>query len=117
MWHNDRFYYTTGMLKGIASNYDYLYLDASWNTLFSVAESKADFDMALSSIGKGYWRGLDNHKFGYYKYFGRLQQVVIAAIMGIPDRKLEGMGFKDARIMRSVAFQRMRDVLNKGKLR
>lgn len=112
MWHNDTYYYSTGNLRGIAGNYDYLYADASWSTLYAIAESKADFDMALSSIGRGNWTGI-GRDFREYRYFGRLQQVVIARILDISDSYLESRGFHDVKGMRSKAFQRMRDKLNR----
>jgi len=116
-WVNDRFYYSIGILKRIAENYANLYSDASWGSLFLMAESKADFDRALSSIGRGKWSGIVGYKLKHYKYFGRLQQVVIAFILGIKDKEMEKLGFQDVKGMRSKAFQRMRDKLNGRKIK
>jgi len=112
MWINDVFYYSVGNLKGIAEHYESLYTNAHLAVLYSVAESKADFDRALDNIGRGKWRGLANHKFGAYKYYGRQQQVIIAEILNISDRKLEGYGFYEIPQMRGNAWRRMADFLN-----
>ena len=73
----------------------------------------ADFDMALDKIGKGKWTGfIDDLKFSDYKRFGRLQWVVIAGIIGIEDRELEGLGFYSIPQMRGYAYHLMLDRLN-----
>ncbi len=44
-------------------------------------EYKADFDRALNALGKGEWDGkTENHKWGEYRGFGRLQRLVIGDI-------------------------------------
>ena len=117
MWINDVFYYSIGNLKGIAEHYESLYTDAHTASLYEVALLKADFDRALNNIGRGKWNGLISLGFKDYRHYGRLQQVVIAHILGISDRKLESRGFWNVKDMRSVAYQRMRNILNNGKLR
>jgi len=114
MWINDVFYYSVGNLKGIAEHYESLYTNASLAVLYYVAESKADFDRSLDSIGRGKWRGLENSNFGAYKYYGREQQVVIAGILGISDRWLAGLGFYNIPQLRHEAYKRMVAILNKG---
>jgi hypothetical protein len=112
MWINDVFYYSVGMLKAIAFNYESLYTDAPDGALFYIAESKADFDRALDAIGRGKWRGLTNDNFGSYRYFGRQQQIVIADILDIKDYKLEGYGFYEIPQLRGQAYSKMMVFLN-----
>jgi len=62
-WVNDVFYYTNGTLRGIANGYDtisevLMIGDFQVVNQFSRAEFKADFDMALDSIGKTEWNSL-----------------------------------------------------------
>lgn len=100
------------MLKGIAEHYESLYTDGSLVVLYAIAESKADFDRSLDNIGRGKWKGLTNNNFGAYKYYGRQQQVIIAYILNISDRKLEGMGFYNIPQLRHEAYKRMVAILN-----
>jgi len=116
MWINDVFFYTVGNLKGIAEHYESLYTDAHTASLFLVAERKADFDRALDNIGRGKWKGLENSNFGAYKYLGRQQQIIIADILGISNRRLEGIGFFDTRKLRSKAYTKMAAKLNGEKI-
>ena len=116
MWINDVFYYSVGNLKGIAEHYESLYTNASLAVLYYVAESKADFDRALDNIGRGKWRGLENSNFGAYKYYGREQQVIIADILGISNRRLEGLGFYHIPQLRRKAYERMAAKLNGEKI-
>ena len=101
----------------IAENYTNLYdglplsLRSEVTNLWALAEFKADFDMALKSIGKGEWAGKID-KFKDYKYYGRLQQIVIADILGIDDYELEGMGFYDIPRLRGYAYYLMCKSLN-----
>ena len=113
-WSEDIYYYKIGTLKAIACNYEYLYSDAHQAELFMVAETKADFDMALSAIGKGNWQGITSRNFGDYKAFGRRQRVIIATILEISDRKLMTWGFKDPKTLRSRSYHEMLAVLNVG---
>lgn len=112
MWINDTFYYNIGLLKGIANSYESLYSDAHTANLYEVALLKADFDRSLDNIGRGKWRGLTSSNFGAYKYFGREQQVIIAYILNISDRKLEGYGFYNIPQLRHEAYKRMAAKLN-----
>jgi len=84
--------------------------------LQGIAEYKADFDNALSSIGKGDWNGLTSPKFKDYRYFGRLQRAIIAVILGITDREMEAWGFWDVRKYRHMAYKRMAVFLNEEKI-
>ena len=68
-WHDDKFYYTSGLLRAIAENYTVLYdgLPRWYGELMNpweLAEYKADFDQARSSLNRNY------------------QQVVNAALSG-----------------------------------
>ena len=110
-WYNDIFYYKIGTLKAIARNYEDLYSDAPNGGLFEVAEFKADFDRALSLIGRGHWTG-EVRNFGYYKGFGKAQRVVIADILGLFDNELKAWGFYEVRKLRHKAYRNMVIVLN-----
>lgn len=113
MWVNDTYYYSKGILKAIARNYERLYADGESHQLLSIAESKADFDRALDLIGKGHWMGLVGNHFGDYRPFGRRQRIIIADILDISDYKLQAWGFPDPRTLRSRAYRDMLDVLNR----
>lgn len=112
MWIQDIYFYKKGTLKAIAEGYECLYSDAPLAELFSVAEYKADFDRALSSIGRGKWEGLVSSDFGNYRHFGKQQRVIIADILGITDYKLKGLGFYEIPQLRGQAYSRMMDSLN-----
>ena len=115
MWINDVFYYSVGNLKGIAEHYESLYTNASLAALYYVAESKADFDRSLDGIGRGKWDGkVEGKKFPAFKYFGRLQQVILADLYGVTDKHLEAMGFYDIPRLRGMAYSRMVEFINKG---
>ena len=107
--------YKPGTLMAIADNYSSLYNQEFFHPredLFSIAEYKADFDLALSAIGKGDWRGLEDSDFRAYKYFGFGQQVVIADILGIRDNELAMLGFYQIRQLRGRAYRWMANFLN-----
>jgi len=119
MWQGDKYYYTAGMLRRIASSYDKIYDGISGiigddiTDEFSIAEYKADFDMALNAIGKGRWTSnIDEVEFNDYKGFGKLQLVVIADIYNIPDNELEARGFYNISQMKGTAYHLMADRLN-----
>jgi len=120
MWKNDEYIYTKGILGSIAKSYDHIYngietksgmlLEA--NTL-SIAEYKADFDRALNAIGQSNWTGeIDNKEFIDFRYFGKLQCIVIADIYGIDE--LESWGFYDVPRLRGYAYSVMVKFLNTG---
>ncbi len=118
-WINDYTYcYTPSILKSIAGSYSSIYevgIEISFHSiynLYAIAEYKADFDMALSAIGKGSWTGLESPNFNYYKYCGRLQRIVIADILGIGDYELEAWGFYQIPQLRGRAYSRMAENLN-----
>ena len=121
-WSDDQLTYTykAGTLKAIAEYYGVIYGSAyrpglfEIQNLFRIAEYKADFDMALSFIGKGGWRGLEDTDFRAYRYFGRAQQIVIADILGITDRKLEAYGFFQIPQLRGKAYYWMMNYLNEN---
>ena len=124
MWYNDivgwsvdklTYTYTVGTLRQIADYYCSLYNQEFFHPqadLFSIALYKADFDMSLNAIGKGYWSGLDNTDFRAYRYFGKAQQIVIADIIGITDYELKGLGFYQVPQLRGKAYRWMADFLN-----
>lgn len=117
-WINDTYYYTRGVVNAIVEWYCLLYdrqmvIGTHQIThLFTLVEFKADFDMALDSIGRGEWREPVNHNFNAYKYFGKQQQVVIADILGIGDDELMARGFYGIPQLRGDAYSRMLDALN-----
>lgn len=85
MWENDTYIYSKRMLQNIAANYSTLYegLPTLYDDItnqWSLAEYKADFDQALSHIGKGYWTG----ELTDSRLFGKLQRIIIADIQGSP---------------------------------
>ena len=107
-------------MRTIAESYTSIYeglplsLRSEVTNPWALAEFKADFDMALNSIGKGNWTGIISYQFKDYKHFGRLQQIVIAIILGIPDYELEGLGFYDILRLKGYAFYLMAKYLNEG---
>ena len=117
-WFNDVYYYSKGVLKAIAEQYSSIYEDGLLlanhhiNYLHIVAEFKADFDMALDAIGRGKWNGSLNPNFGHYRYYGRLQQIIIAKILGLTDYYLTGLGFYDIPQLEGTAYFRMMEFLN-----
>ena len=119
-WIKDEFIYTKGILKAIAENYSDIYsgLPLSWKTEvynpWLIAEYKADFDRALSALGKGHWNNNHSSEFKNYKHFGRLQQIIIADIIGIKDDELEGLGFYNLLSLRRYAYWLMIQYLNTG---
>ncbi len=116
MWNGDRFYYSVKILKAIAGSYSILYDGLSFRETseivnpISLAEYKADFDTALRGIGRGKWEGDIKGDFGDYKGFGKLQRVIIANILGIPDKGLTG--FYDIPKLRSIGYHLMKAYLN-----
>ena len=118
-WRDDKFYYSIKVLKTIAENYTSLYEGLEFRSghlivnPWSLAEFKADFDVALLSIGKGRWTGnITRHKFKDYHYSGRLQRIIIADIFGISDYELEGLGFYSIPRLRGYAYYLMVCSLN-----
>ncbi len=117
------YYYSVSVLKDIVASYTHIYqgiefskggvyhhLDADpW----SIAEFKADFDMALQNIGKGKWAG-ELEEFKYYRKYGRLQRIIIADILGIEDDELERLGFWSIPRLRGYSYYLMKCFLNGG---
>lgn len=123
-WVEDKYHYTKGELKNTALHYkDYTLLktpspevDSNKDKLRrDLISRKIDFDRSLNAIGKGKWSGTNFLDEGCdFKSFGKLQQVVIADILGINDWELERMGFYDIHRIRGFAYSCMADFLNKG---
>ncbi len=118
-WRDGKYYYSSGVLKAIAANYATIYegLPVSWRrdeyNLWSLAEFKADFDIALKAIGKGHWTGnISSSKFRDFLRFGRCQQVVIADIFGITDDELLKLGLYNLPQLRGYAYYLMKTCLN-----
>jgi hypothetical protein len=128
-WINEtEFYYSSKLLRQIAESYHHIYegiVIKSWNETidgqtigcercisnpWEIAECKADFDKALSAIGRGKWQGIASEKLSNYKGFGRLQRIVIADIVGIDDYELKG--FYDIPRLRGYAYSQMARFLN-----
>ena len=112
-WQKDDTYsYSIGELKQIAAHYE----DYGPGRGFNIIEYKADFDMALTAIGRGYWDGrIEGKKFGMFKGFGRRQQMIIADIFGISNSELWRMGFYSIGKLRYRAYTEMANHLNGGK--
>ena len=115
-WNIDKLHYTytVGTLKAIAFCYTDIYLIGFHRTMnpYGIAEYKADFDMALDSIGKGHWQDLYSIFFRSYRYYGKAQQVVIADVLGITDWELQAYGFYQIPQLRGKAYKWMADFLN-----
>ena len=80
----------------------------------SLAEYKADFDMALDAVGFGKWRGIDVVEFKYYRHFGKYQRAVIADILEVSDKELTRLGFYDIFKLKHIAYSKMCRYLNEG---
>ena len=119
-WIEDEYFYTIGILKAIADWYKVIasvLMIGNYQIVnrYAIALFKADFDTALSSIGKGKWEGVTGEKFTNYKRYGRMQRIIIAQILGIADHELEGFGFYDIPKLRGLAYFRMLENLNDRK--
>ena len=116
MWQGDTFVYTKKILRVIADNYCSIYEglpsgEGSITNPYAIAEYKSDFDRALNSIGRGHWDG-ELREYKYYKGFGKLQIMVIADILGVPDSEL--WRYDDIPRWRGYAYYRMASFLNGG---
>ena len=126
-WNRARseYIYARGTLRAIARAYSGICLpyhpvmvwgirkeDRETTNLWAIAEIKADFDMALSSIGPKPWMGWQGNSFDTYRNYGRLQRIVIADMLHIPDHKLSAYGFSNPRQKRGTAYRWMLDFLN-----
>ena len=117
-WVSDTEYvYMPRTLDAIAQGYESIYshLDLGVHTVTSMdrlIEYKADFDIALSSIGRGHWDGLNESDFMTYSDFGRWQRVIIARILGIDDYELQAYGFYQVPQARGAAYSSMCKILN-----
>ena len=118
-WVNDytEFQYTAGLLRVVAKNYARIYeglpmLHGDEVNPFRIAEYKADFDIALSAIGRRRWAGIRGLDFAGYRPYNKLQQAVIADILGWPDTYLEGSGIRRVPQIRGAAYHSMCDRLN-----
>ncbi len=113
----EQYRYTSDALRMIARYYDRIYDGLPVNGLtlnpWSLAEFKADFDLALRRLGRGHWTG-DNQSddFRYYRSYGRLQQVIIADIIGVPWQELLRLGFNHVSWLRSYGYGLMARHLN-----
>ena len=109
MWVGDVYFYSVKTLKVIAWSYRTIYdglpLHYEVHNPFRLAEFKADFDQALSAIGRGKWTGINGSKISNYRGFGKLQKVVIADI-------LDDLGYNQVPQMKGRAYRWMADFLN-----
>lgn len=121
-WQYGVFYYTKNILETIAFNYQDLYGDGLSfregeleTDLFSLAEFKADFDMALTYLGRGRWCGIiKDTNIRHYREFGRFQLAVIADILKASNYELEMMGYYDIPRLKQIAYYQMKIHLNGG---
>jgi hypothetical protein len=63
-------------------------------------------------LGKGEWLKITGTQLSNYKSFGRLQKIIIADILGIPDEELMGLGFENSARLRGYAYYLMGKYLN-----
>lgn len=116
-WSGPDFHYSIKVLKTIAENYIELYEeglsfregDVITNS-FSIAEYHADFDQALSSLGKK-WE-LKGLSFKDYRHYNKFQRIVVADILGVSDEELKRLRFRDIIELRKIAYGRMKLFLN-----
>lgn len=123
-WKNDRYYYSKGFLRAIASSYHSIYesgLATRYRTITNpwlIAEHKADFDLALEHLGHSKSKALKlvltSSRFQDYNRYSRLQQIVIADIIGYADVDLMKRGFYDIPRLRAYAYSLMVRFLNEG---
>ena len=117
-WVSDTEYiYTPKVLDAVAVGYNSIYerLDLGVHIVTEMdrlIEYKADFDLALSSIGRGHWDGLNETDFMSYSDCGRWQRVIIARILGIDDFELQAYGFWQVPQARGAAYSSMCKILN-----
>ena len=79
----------------------------------SIAEYKADFDTALKGIGRGkLTENINGSTFKDFRHYGRLQQIIIAVILGKTDYELEESGFYSVPRLRGYSFYLMKMFLN-----
>ena len=111
IWIDNPYSYKAKELKFIASHYE----EYAPGHGYRIVEYKVDFDMALDAIGRGHWDGkIEGKGFGYFKWFSRTQQVVIADIYGISNWELRRMGFYSVGDLRWRAYNAMVRHLNGG---
>lgn len=114
-WVNETtFRYTPRILKGICKQY-YRYLTYGYSDGWEERLlEKADFDMALTAIGSGYWDGVvEGKRFKTFKRFSKQQQSVIGKLLGMSDMQIYKFRIDDPAGNRHIAFRRMADYLNK----
>ncbi len=119
-WNVNTYIYTQGVLRAIVRGYESIYdwlllsyhseVESPWGRV----EYKSDFDMALDAIGKGRWCGEVYPSLSHYRYFGRLQRMVIADIIGTGNDELEALGFYDIPRLKGYAYSVMCRFLNTG---
>lgn len=115
MWVDDNFFYTPGLLKAIGKSYLKIYdglprLGWELTNPQELAELIADFDMALSSLGRK-WEFSDG-SFSHYRQFSKTQRVVIADILDVGDIELLRHRFYDIPKLRRIAYSGMCRFLN-----
>ena len=111
----NEFRYTPAMLKAFARYYPVVYDSLSPSNWLELIIMKADFDRALSALGKK-WEGLTSFEFNDYKQYAKLQRLVIADML-IPeetDWQLHARGFHNPPRGRRLAYKRMANFLNAG---
>ena len=135
-WVQDSFKYSKWLLERIANSYGHIYdkiVLGSYTVVLdgylverekSIAgeqvliEYKADFDKAFASLGRQH-----NHqpplyfeykggRLKYYSQYSRLQQVVVADIIGITDEELLDKGFYRINNLKGMAYSTMTKYLN-----
>ena len=113
----EQYRYTSDALRTIARYYGHIYDGLPVNGLtlnpWSLAEFKADFDLALRRIGRGRWTGNNEScDFRHYRSYGRLQRVIIADILGVPWQEMLRLGFTRLAWVRSFGYGLMARHLN-----
>ena len=136
MWKGDEYRYSKWLLERIAQSYGHIY-DRIVLEVYTVIldgykverercikgeqtliEYKVDFEGALAKLGNSRHPSrapkldLSSYDFKTYSKYSRLQQIVIADILGITDWELLGRGFYDIPRLRGYAYSIMAKYLN-----
>jgi len=135
-WVNDDFRYSKWLLEKIARSYEHIddrIVLGSYTLLIDgypveqerciqgaqvLVEYKVDFERALEKLGHSRYPGrapkldLTSCDFKDYHRYSRLQQIVVADILGLDDYELMDKGFYRVPNLRAIAYSLMAKTLN-----
>ena len=135
-WVNNEFKYSKWLLERIAKSYKHIYDRIVLDTYTMIVdgytvereriiqgeqnliEYKVDFERALSKLGQSRYPtrspklDLSSCEFKNYSHYSRLQQIIIASILGIQDEELMDRGFYRIPNMKMIAYSLMAKYLN-----